>query len=275
MTDMELIKLRSEALDTGHLKLAIWGTKEQLIAVLRNDQHDPYHTDQKWMNLMTDREYPKIDTLYNRDDKHFVIVGKLRMPEFGIVKGWSLTEKLHGRNTRVTLFDDGIVEYGGKTDDAEVPPELLKYLMETFPPEKLKAALWLPNKIRPKAATIYGEGYGPKMVPGSGVYRKDVSFRLFDCLIEGIDGTWWLERVNIEDIARKLGVKCVPLIGYIDYLPTTFQQLYELLKESIVAREENGTGTIPEGIVAKSDPLVYSRKGDRIMWKLKMKDFKK
>lgn len=275
MTDIELIKLRSEALDAGHLKLAIWGTKEQLIAVLRDYQHDPYHTDQKWMNLMMDREYPKIETLYNRDDKYFVVVGKLRLPEFGIVKGWSLTEKLHGRNTRVTLFDDGIVEYGGKTDDAEVPPELLKYLMETFPSEKLKAALWLPNKIRPKAATIYGEGYGPKMVPGSGMYRKDISFRLFDCLIEGVDGSWWLERKNLEDVARKLDIKCMPIIGHIDYLPETSLQLYSLLRESVVAREENDDCVIPEGIVARSEPLLYSRKGDRIMWKLKMKDFKK
>ena len=270
--DIELIKLRSESLDAGHLKLAVWGTKEQLIAVLRNGQH---HTDQKWMNIMIDREYPKIDTLYNRDDKHFVIAGQLRRPEFGIIKTWSLTEKIHGRNTRITLFDNGEVEYGGKTDDAEIPPELLKYLMETFSPEKMKAALWLPNKIRPKRATIYGEGYGPKMVPGSGIYRKDISFRLFDCLIDGIDGSWWLERKNIEDVANKLGIKTVPIIRHIDYLPTTVQQLQEILSDSIVAREENGIVAIPEGIVAKSEPLLYDKKGDRLMWKLKMKDFKK
>lgn len=273
--DIELIKLRSEALDSRHLKLAIWGTKEQLIAVLRDGQKDPYHTDQKWINSMVDREYPKIDTLYNRDAKHFVIVGNLRKPEFGIIKRWSITEKINGRNTRITLFDDGKVEYGGKTDDAEVPPELIKYLMEILPPEKLKAALWLPNKTRPKMATLYGEGYGPKMVSGSGIYCKDVSFRLFDCLIEGIDGSWWLERTNIEDIARKLGIRTVPIIGYIDYLPESIQELYELLRESIVAREESGTSAIPEGVVARSEPIVHDRKGDRIIWKLKMKDFRK
>lgn len=275
MTDIELIKLRSEALDSGHLKLATWGTKEQLIAVLRNGQHDPYHTEQKWFNLMMDREYPKIETLYNRDDKHFVVVGKLRMSEFGIIKRWSITEKIHGRNIRVTLYDDERVEYGGKTDDAEMPPELLEYLKKTFPPEVLKAALWLPNKTHPKMATIYGEGYGPGMMPGSGVYSKNISFRLFDCLMESVDGSWWLERVNVEDIARKLGIKCAPIVGYIDYLPTTAQQLYELLSESIVAREENGIRAIPEGIVAISEPLLFNKKGERVMWKLKMKDFKK
>ena len=40
--DLELIKLKAEALDTGHLKLATWGTKEQLIDRLRNNGPDPY-----------------------------------------------------------------------------------------------------------------------------------------------------------------------------------------------------------------------------------------
>lgn len=275
MTDIEFIRLRSEALDTRHLKLATWGTKEQLIAVLRNGEYDPYHTEQKWMNLMMDREYPKIDTLYNRDDRHFVDIRKLRRPEFDIIKVWFLTEKIHGINTRITLFDTGKVEYGGKTDTAKILPELLEYLKRTFPPEVLKAALWLPNKTPPKVATIYGEGYGPRMGPGSGIYRKDVSFRLFDCLIEGVDGSWWLERANLEDVARKLRIKCVPIIGYINDLPETAQDLYLLLSESVVAREESETGVLPEGIVAKTDPLVYGKKGNRLMWKLKMKDFKK
>lgn len=275
-TDIEFIKLRSEALDTGHLKLATWGTKEQLIAVLRNGEHDPYHTEQKWMNLMMDREYPKIDTLYNRDDRHFVIAGQLRRREFGIIKGWYLTEKIHGINTRATLFDNGEIEYGGKTDNAKILPELLEYLKRTFTPEVLKAALWLPNKTLPKAATIYGEGYGPKMMPGSGKYRKDVSFRLFDCLIEGTDGSWWLERVDLEDVARKLGIKCVPIIGYIDRLPETAQDLYMILSESVVAREDGGIeNSIPEGVVAKSEPPLFNKKGERVMWKLKLNDFKK
>lgn len=273
--NIELIKLRAEALDTKHIKLATWGTKEQLIAVLRNGEHDPYHTEQKWMNLMMDREYPKIDTLYDRDDRHFVIAGQLRRREFGIIKGWSLTEKIHGRNTRVTLFDNGEIEYGGKTDDAEIPPSLLEYLKRTFTPEVLKAALWLPDKTIPKVATIYGEGYGPNMMPGSGKYRKDVSFRLFDCLIEGVSGSWWLERYSLEDVARKLGIKCVPIIGYINSLPETAQDLYMMLSESVVAREESGTGAMSEGIVGKSDPLVYDNRGNRLMWKLKMKDFEK
>jgi hypothetical protein len=39
---IELIKLRAEALDTGHLKLATWGSEKQLIDTLRNNGQDPY-----------------------------------------------------------------------------------------------------------------------------------------------------------------------------------------------------------------------------------------
>ena len=227
---------------------------------------------------MAGTEYPKIDTLYDRGEGHFVIVGKLRRPEFGNIKRWSITEKLHGRNTRVSLFNngiDGIVDYGGKTDEAEMPSELLEYLRKIFTVEKMKAAFWIdPLKI-PQSVTVYGEGYGPGMVPGSGVYRKDVSFRLFDCIID----SWWLERPNLENVAEKLGIKCVPILGTIEDLPKSADEIeciFRNNKNRLVAIEEGGLeAMIPEGIVAKSEQMLFNRKGQRVMWKLKRKDFKR
>ena len=227
---------------------------------------------------MAGTEYPKIDTLYDRDERHFVIVGKLRRPEFDNIKRWTVTEKLNGRNTRVSLFNngiDGIVDYGGKTDEAEMPSELLQYMRKTFTVEKMKTAFWIdPLKI-PQRVTIYGEGYGPGMAHGSGVYRGDVSFRLFDCIVD----TWWLERPNLENVAEKLGIRCVPILGVIDYLPTTpgeIECLFRDNKNRLVAIEDGGlVSMIPEGIVAKSDQMLFNRKGERVMWKLKIKDFKR
>lgn len=229
---------------------------------------------------MAGLEYPKIDTLYDRDGR-YVIVGNLRRQEFGNIKRWSLTEKINGTNTRATLFYNGEVVYGGKTDDAEMSSELLEYLKKTFMPEKMKNALWLHNKPVPQSATIYGEGYGPKISAGSGKYRKDVSFRLFDCFVKYDDGNWWLERNNLEDVARKLGIKCVPILGVIDFLPTSSEEIQKIFADSmnrnrLVAIEEGGmVDMIPEGIIAKTDELLFNRKGERVMWKLKIKDFKK
>lgn len=39
---IELIKLRTGALDTGRLKLATWGTKKQLVDTLRNNRSDHF-----------------------------------------------------------------------------------------------------------------------------------------------------------------------------------------------------------------------------------------
>ena len=110
---------------------------------------------------MTGLEYPKIDTLYERDGEHFVIAGKLRRQEFGNIKIWSVTEKVHGINSRVPLYENGVVVYGGKTDDAEIMPEIYDYMSKKFTQERMKAAFWVnprregPMEI-PKSATIYG-----------------------------------------------------------------------------------------------------------------------
>lgn len=42
MVDVELIRLKARAIDSGHLKLATWGTRKQLISVLTGNCADPY-----------------------------------------------------------------------------------------------------------------------------------------------------------------------------------------------------------------------------------------
>lgn len=43
--------------------------------------------------------------------------------------------------------------------------------------------------------------------------------------------------------------------------------------ESTVAREDGGSGCVHEGIVARTEPMLFTRRGDRVIWKLKGKDF--
>lgn len=233
---------------------------------------------------MSDLEYPKIDTLYDRNDRRFVDVKRLilRRPEFGMIKRWSLTEKIHGTNTRITLFDNGEIIYGGKTDEAQMSSELLEYLKKIFTQEKMKSVFWLPNKPIPKSATVYGEGYGPGIVPGSGIYRSDVAFRLFDCLVIDEGHNWWLERYSLEDIAKKVGIKCVPLLGVIKFLPHSAEEIMQIFidhRDRMVVVEDGGQvefASEGEGIIAKTYPeLLFNRKGERVMWKLKIRDFER
>ena len=209
-------------------------------------------------------EYSKIETLYDRDPKTFkVIPTALRLAEFGNIKEWLVTEKVDGTNIRVEwLANEKRLLYGGRTDNAQMPTNLMVYLQETFKPEMF---VDFENDM-----ILFGEGYGEKIQKGGGNYRKGVSFRLFDVLI----GTWWLEPENVSEIANKLGIKTVPSLGKISYLPESSGDLTLITNfQSRTAQEDGGVGMAPEGIVARTQPLLFTRKGERLLWKLKFRDF--
>lgn len=93
-------------------------------------------------------------------------------------------------------------------------------------------------------------------------YRQDQDFVLFDIKIDD----WWLQRKDIEDIAEKLQIDIVPIIGK--------GNLHEM-----IATVRNGFNSIcgnfqAEGIVARPAIELKSRNGSRIITKLKCRDFK-
>ncbi len=218
---------------------------------------------------MISMEYPKIETLYNRDEKTRKVNGVVRLPEFENVKCWHVTEKVDGTNVRVALHADGSVEFGGRTESAQMPVSLICYLQATFTPAIMQAAFDRSEDGRWPEVILFGEGYGEKIQNG-GNYRSGVSFRLFDVRV----GDWWLEPDSIHDVASKLDIFSVPEICQISYLPKSADDLKLILPESLVAYiDKNACGVRPEGIVARSTPLMLTRRGDRIMWKLKYRDF--
>jgi hypothetical protein len=164
-----------------------------------------------------------------------------------------------------------IVEINGRTENAQMPAFLTNYLQQTFTLEKFQAAF--PDLKPEMKAILYGEGYGPKIQSG-GNYRADVSCRLFDVKV----GEWWLEPDNIASVAEKMGVKAVPQIA-----DMTIEEAVAYIKscpQSFVSMDEHvgslAAGKYPpmEGIVARTVPLLLRRNGERLMWKLKRKDFK-
>ena len=213
-------------------------------------------------------EYPKIETLYNRDEKTFKVkVDELRLPEFELIKRWHITEKVDGTNVRVFWnCETQTVTFGGRTDAAQMPVSLMTYLQGTFHPEMFSD--FTANAI------LYGEGYGPKIQKGGGSYRNDVSFRLFDVSV----GSWWLETDVVERVAERMGIATVPWLGVHKELPRSTQDLDFILGgncsgSSVTALQDGGSGCRAEGIVARTSPLLLTRSGQRLMWKLKYKDF--
>jgi hypothetical protein len=148
------------------------------------------------------------------------------------------------------------VTFAGKGDKSNLPADLVKNLQIMFPAEKFS--------IFEKPACLYGEGYGPDIQKGGGNYCNDKSFVLFDILIEG----WWLSRKNIENIALKMKIDIVPIrmIG-------TLIDMIDIIKTGDIKSRWGEFQA--EGLVAKPQVELKARNGDRIITKLKLKDYKK
>ena len=205
-------------------------------------------------------EYPKIDTLFERDMKTFVVdPNKLKSPVLGTISLWDVTEKIDGTNIRVILSESGDVQFGGRTDNAQLPADLLMHLVNTFQSDKLKAAFWMDG---PVSTVLYGEGYGAGIQKG-GPYRPDKSVIFYDCLV---GGKWWLDHDAVNDVCAKLGSETVPYLGRM-----TLPEIVELVREPFASKI--GTATA-EGIVARPIEPLFDRKGSRIIIKLKTRDFK-
>jgi len=223
-------------------------------------------------------KYPKIETLFKRDE-NFKITDEIRLPEFENIKRWLITEKIDGTNIRVIYepainsYIEGRLLFRGRTDNAQIPTFLLEELQKMFTIKKIKSIL----KGEPtKGVCLYGEGYGAKIQKGGGNYNKGNSFRLFDVWIDG----WWLEWDSVVEVAEKLGIKTVPTLPVFTSKTATMNttEAISIIKRraflSEVARRENNTEILAEGIVARAYPMMLFRNGTPIKWKLKVKDYK-
>ena len=202
-------------------------------------------------------KYHKIQSIYKRGEKNKFIIGDWSTPEIELLQNclWQFTEKVDGTNIRVD-WKDGVVEFGGREEFSQIPVHLLKVLMEKFHEDTFKESDLCD-------VTLYGEGYGHKIQSG-GNYQNDksTSFVLFDVRIAG----FWLKREDVIDVANKLNIEAVPIIG-----KGTIHDGIEMVKKGLQSQWGH---FIAEGIVARPMVDLFARNGDRIITKIKGKDFK-
>lgn len=216
-------------------------------------------------------------TLFKRDidgsitgKKGKMLEGQWTTPELAYLadKEWEFTEKVDGTNIRIGYKWNRLnyypnPEFAGRTDNAVIPMPLMEYLSKTFNKD-----LFEDNDL--KEIILFGEGYGPK-IQGGGKYRDDHSFVLFDVKI----GDFWLDRANVDDIASKLGIDSVPVVGRgtlwdgIDMVSKHYENYVEL--PPLISSWGNFEA---EGIVARPAVPLFNRKGERIICKIKAVDFK-
>lgn len=207
-------------------------------------------------------EYNKIDTLYKRDmeGSKRLLEGEFRNPAVEFLKDniWQFTEKIDGTNIRV-YWDGHKVQFGGRTERAQIPSDLVNYLNATFATSEAEQIF--EEKFGETEVILFGEGYGPKIQNG-GLYRSDVSFILFDVLISNN----YQPRESVEDIAKAFGIDIVPII-----FEGTIQEGVDFVK----THPDSTIGTAKmEGLVGRPKLEMRDRCGKRIIVKIKWEDFK-
>jgi hypothetical protein len=203
-------------------------------------------------------EYTKINTIWKRDERGRIIEGDYATPEFAYLAGldWDWTEKVDGTNVRVG-WDGQAIEFGGRTSNAQMPTKLVSALREMF-----DAPARFAEVFGESSAVLYGEGYGAGIQGGGGNYSPMQTFVLFDVTV----GPWWLRRADMEDVADKFGLRSVPIIGR-GTLPWASDHVKDVLIST--------WGDFPaEGMVGRPPVDLFGRKGERIMAKIKTRDFR-
>lgn len=215
-------------------------------------------------------EYHKINSIYKRDmtkPNALFIIGEWADPAFDYLQNnqWEWMEKIDGMNVRV-MFDGENIVFGGKTDNAQIPSHLVNHLNELFLP--LPRKILLKEMFKPKEGEktdvcLYGEGFGFKIQGKVGVdYLTDkVDFCLFDVRV----GNWFLERKNVYSIAEKLGLKTPAIVGH-----GTLPEAIELVKTGF--KSSFGVAQA-EGLVLRPTCELKTRRGERIITKVKVRDF--
>lgn len=212
------------------------------------------------------RKYEKIETIFTRDmngsKKLLFYQFRDSTVEFLQYNDWIWSEKIDGTNIRV-YWDGHTVTFGGRTDNAQIPAELVTKLNELFGGET--NAQIFEQMFGEKEVILFGEGYGRKIQKIGSAYIPDgVDFILFDVLI----GDNYQAREWVEKTAQAFGIKVVPIVG-----SGPLMKAVQYVTENHDSQIADGRCKI-EGIVCRPMVELRDRCGNRVIVKIKWEDFK-
>ena len=194
-------------------------------------------------------EYHKIETLYERDAATFKVKPDvLKNRTYSLLKSWHWTEKVDGTNIRV-IWKDGKLTMGGKTDNAQIHADLIKWLYEHISPDSLRAAF----DADVTDVVVYGEGYGAGIQKGGGDYSPIKKLIVFDVLV---GGKWWLNYEGVCDVAAKLNLDVVPSFGEM-----TLETATEFVRAGFKSKCAINIAKDAEGLVGARPKPYSTRRG--------------
>lgn len=209
-------------------------------------------------------QYHKIETIWerNKDGTKKLMPGVWRSEAVQFLKdcNWLWTEKIDGTNIGIH-WDGHKVHFQGRTERAQIPAHLLDRLRELFDGETNEQLF--EQTFGEAEVILFGEGYGYKIQNG-GLYLRDrADFIMFDVYIP--EKNLYLRRPDVEEIAGAFGVDVVPIVGE--------GPLSEAI-QYIKGKPMSTIGTHQmEGVVCRPSVEMNDRMGNRIIVKIKERDF--
>lgn len=175
---------------------------------------------------------------------------------------WVFTEKVDGTNIRI-FWDGYNIEFFGRKENSLIPEFLREQLNRMFLTDEVEQLF--EQQFGNKEVILFGEGYGNKIQDVGSKYRKDNSFILFDVMVNGN----YQPRDVVEDIAKMFNIDIVPIV-----IKGTIYDAIEYVMshpKSIISEED----VYMEGLVGHPLIELQDRCGNRVITKIKWKDFKK
>ena len=206
------------------------------------------------------KEYQKIETIYKFDSEIKRFKKEFYNPIVEYLKDckWFGTEKVDGTNVRV-LWNGHSFEFGGRTDNAEIPKALMKVLTDNF---NYDMEVLFEQKFGNKEVMLFMEGYAGKIQNGAYTGSEDIIG--FDVMI----GDIYLDKAVSKELFEELGLKFVPVLEF-NNLQECIDYVYNN-KQSIIQPQSK-----IEGIVCYPAVRLYDHQGKRIIVKIKNKDLDK
>lgn len=184
---------------------------------------------------------------------------------------WIKTEKIDGTNIRIILTkpdEEGKreIHIGSRklilNPDDKTSKQYMDCLLDVNL-HKLEEYF----KDTDSTVVIYGEGYGAGVQKG-GIYSNIKQFRVFDIRI----GSAYQDFAYVEKVCIDNQLNIVPVIEEIEEI--NYMECVNALanfKETLIT---GGSGGKPEGIVYKHEPVLLNKYKERLIFKVKFKDFK-
>lgn len=169
---------------------------------------------------------------------------------------WNVRRKLNGQNIRI-YWDGNQALWNGKTDDFSCDTDFTNYMNNTFIEE-----LFEEHFGRDKQVYIFAEKMGPK-TQGNELQLDEEQVIIYDVCING----YWLDRHAVECVAEYFKVKtCYDYMG-----PNLLNRTWMLT--DIIRMVATGKIKDWEGIVATPKVECQDREGQRVIVKVKNKDY--